>query len=180
MEWFLIALVSNNKKSKFLNFSSLQLFMKCVQSTAVGQAVACAPVTQRARVRSQVGTSFLGEVFSSPVRQISGSVKPPRSPNIIFPSLSSFITGANDLRCWRALKPQIYIQECFRGRLGVQTKCHTNILCGWEHEIGQFKDRNDQSLWIYCNVKYTGHTTRFHNFNLDVNKPSRTGQHMMC
>ena len=31
---------------------------------AVVQAVACAPVTQRARVRSPVGTSFLGEVFS--------------------------------------------------------------------------------------------------------------------
>ena len=33
------------------------------ESTAVGQAVACAPVTQQARVRSPVGTSFLGEVF---------------------------------------------------------------------------------------------------------------------
>ena len=32
-------------------------------STAVDQVVACAPVTQRARVRSPVGTSFLGEVF---------------------------------------------------------------------------------------------------------------------
>ena len=30
----------------------------------VGQAVACAPVTQQARVRSPVGTGFLGEVFS--------------------------------------------------------------------------------------------------------------------
>ena len=34
-----------------------------LQSTAVGQVVACAPVTQRARVRSPVGTSFLGEIF---------------------------------------------------------------------------------------------------------------------
>ena len=34
------------------------------KSTAVGQAVACALVTQRARVRSPVGTSFLGEIFS--------------------------------------------------------------------------------------------------------------------
>ena len=32
--------------------------------TAVGQAVACASLTQRARVRSPVGTGFLGEVFS--------------------------------------------------------------------------------------------------------------------
>ena len=33
-------------------------------STAVEQAIACAPVTQRSRVRSPVGTAFLGEVFS--------------------------------------------------------------------------------------------------------------------
>ena len=32
-------------------------------STAVEQVVACALVTQRARIRSPVGTSFLGEVF---------------------------------------------------------------------------------------------------------------------
>ena len=35
-----------------------------VSSTAVCQAVACAPVTQWARIRSPVMTSFLGEVFS--------------------------------------------------------------------------------------------------------------------
>ena len=46
--------------------------------------------------------------FSSPVRQMSGSFKP---PNIIWPSSSSFIMGANDLRCSRALKPQIYIHK---------------------------------------------------------------------
>ena len=33
-------------------------------SNAVDKVVACTPVTQRARVRSPVGTSFLGEVFS--------------------------------------------------------------------------------------------------------------------
>ena len=41
-------------------------------STAVEQAIAYAPVTQRARVRSPVGTSHLGEVFrdfSSPIGQ---------------------------------------------------------------------------------------------------------------
>ena len=37
--------------------------LKCQSSTAVEQVVACAFVTQRARVRSLVGTSFLGEVF---------------------------------------------------------------------------------------------------------------------
>ena len=72
-------------------------------------------VTQRARVRSPVGTSFLGEVFrgfSSPVRQMSGSLKP-QGPRISFGRhyhhRSSFITGANDLRCWGALKAQICI-----------------------------------------------------------------------
>ena len=42
-----------------------------VGSTAVEHVVACALVMQRARVRSPVGTCFLGEVFqgfSSPVR----------------------------------------------------------------------------------------------------------------
>ena len=34
------------------------------ESTAVGQAVACVPVMQRTWVRSPVGISFLGEVFS--------------------------------------------------------------------------------------------------------------------
>ena len=61
--------------------------------TAVGQAVACAHVSQRARVLSPVGTSFLDEVFRcfpSPVRQMSGNFRPPSSPNIIWPSSSSF------------------------------------------------------------------------------------------
>ena len=43
------------------------------------QAVACEPVTQRARVPSPAGTNFQGEVFSgfsSPVRQMSGSFRP--------------------------------------------------------------------------------------------------------
>ena len=83
--------------------------------TAVGQMVECAPVTQRARVRSLVGTNFLGEVFwvfSSPVRQMSGNFRP-QGPRISFGHhyhQSSFIspTGANDVRSRRALKPQIY------------------------------------------------------------------------
>ena len=40
------------------------LFFNLEMSTAVEQVVACALVTQRTRVRSPVGTSFLGEVFS--------------------------------------------------------------------------------------------------------------------
>ena len=65
-----------------------------MSSTAVDQEVACASVTQRARVRSPAGTSFLGEVFrvfSSSVRQMSGSFRSPRSPNLIWSSLSSSI-----------------------------------------------------------------------------------------
>ena len=53
---------------------------------------ACAPVMQWAWVRSPVGTSFLGEVFrgfSSPVRRMSGSFRPIKSPNIIWSSSSS-------------------------------------------------------------------------------------------
>ena len=38
-------------------------FNSTITPTAEGQAVACAPVTQRAQVRSPVGTSFLGEFF---------------------------------------------------------------------------------------------------------------------
>ena len=47
-------------------------------SSAMVQAVACAPVTQRARVRSPVEKGFLGEVcfrgFPSPVRLTSGRI----------------------------------------------------------------------------------------------------------
>ena len=67
---------------------------RSILSTAVDQAVACAPVTQWAWVQSPVGTSFPDEVFrvfSSPIRQMSGSFRPTRSPNIIWPSLSSSI-----------------------------------------------------------------------------------------
>ena len=106
-------------------------------STAVWQAVACAPVTQRARVPSPVVTSFLGEVFlgfSSPVRQMSGSVRPPKSPNIIWPSLSSsiIITGASDLGCWRALKPQIY-QYTWTIKINILNSCPTQgRVEGWD------------------------------------------------
>ena len=63
-------------------------------STTVEQAVACAPITQQARVRSQLGTSFLGEIFrgfSSPVRQMSGSFRPTWSPNTNWPYNHPFI-----------------------------------------------------------------------------------------
>ena len=48
----------------------------------------------------------------------------PQGPRISFGHHyhSLFITGANDLRCWRALKPQIYIQHLLRSRRFVHTK----------------------------------------------------------
>ena len=46
-----------------LNYNIISYF-NTKESIAVEWAVACAPVTQRARVRSLLGTSFLGEVFS--------------------------------------------------------------------------------------------------------------------
>ena len=87
-------------------------------STAVGQEVACTPVTQRARIRSPVGTSFLGDVFSeffltckTNVRKLYAHKVPEyHMANIIIHH--HFITGANDLRCWRALKPKYtYIHD---------------------------------------------------------------------
>ena len=51
--------------------------------------------------------------FSSPVRQMSGRFRP-QSPRISFGHhhhQSSFITGANDLKFWSALKPQMYIRK---------------------------------------------------------------------
>ena len=62
-------------------------------STAVELAVACAPVTQGARVRSPVGTTFLGGFFrgfSSSVRQTSGNFRPTSSLNNIWSSKSFF------------------------------------------------------------------------------------------
>ena len=53
--------LSNKKKKWFLTIAPPYISF---ESTAVGQAAACASVTQRARVRSPAGTSFLGEVFS--------------------------------------------------------------------------------------------------------------------
>ena len=52
-------------------------------STAAEQVVTCARVTQRARGRYPVGTSFLDEVFSG--FSSPGSFRPPESPNIIWP-----------------------------------------------------------------------------------------------
>ena len=59
-------------------------------STAMGQAVACAPGTQRAGVPSPVGTSFLGEVFSVVFliykNKCQEALGPHGSTNIIWPS----------------------------------------------------------------------------------------------
>ena len=59
----------NSFSNPSVAFPTSQLILKPLScstyaSTAVGEAAACAPVTQRDRVRSPVGTSFLGEGFS--------------------------------------------------------------------------------------------------------------------
>ena len=60
------------------------------KSTAVEQSVVCEPVTQRARVLSQVGTSFLGEVFSGFFSCLEDKCQEalghPGSPNLVWPS----------------------------------------------------------------------------------------------
>ena len=43
---------------------AIKVLKEASKSTALEQVVACALVTQRARVRSPVGTGFRGEVFS--------------------------------------------------------------------------------------------------------------------
>ena len=68
-----------NKNKFFLLFIIVILQNVLLQlSTDVEQAVACAPGTKRARVRSPVRTSFLVRLFrgfSSPVRQMSESFR---------------------------------------------------------------------------------------------------------
>ena len=73
-EWWL---VQSNKIAIYNKYLTVIIFVELILtfgnyckwyyklnfvSTAVGQAVTCAPVTQWARVRSLVGTGFLGEV----------------------------------------------------------------------------------------------------------------------
>ena len=75
------------------------IIMRCqvgiiFESTAVDQAVACAPLKQRPGFdprSGQVSWVRFFRGFSSPVRQISGSFRPRWSPNIIWPSLSSIL-----------------------------------------------------------------------------------------
>ena len=60
----------------------------------MGLAVACVSVTQRARVLSPVGTSFLDEIFPGfflTCKTNVGKLHAPRSPNIICPSSSTII-----------------------------------------------------------------------------------------
>ena len=76
-------------------------YLFLLKSTAVDQVVACAPVTQRARVRSPVGTNFLGEVFSGfflTCKTNVGKLQAAKVPEYHYHPYS-FITGANDLRC---------------------------------------------------------------------------------
>ena len=96
---------------------------------ASGSMLACHAVGQ---VWSPVRTGFLGEVFwsfSSRVRQMSGSFRPTRSPNIIWSSWSSFdihlvrmngcATGVYCLSC----------SCCLRGGPGIEIIIHVGRPC---------------------------------------------------
>ena len=77
--------MSQNLTTPFLQWIKKLIYRELInQSTDVGQAVSCAPVTQRARVRSTVGTGFLGDFFfrgfSSPVRHMSGNFRLTKVP----------------------------------------------------------------------------------------------------
>ena len=92
--------------------SKMQAFLRINnKSTAVEQAVACAPVNQRGWIPGQdkFPGSRLFWGFSSPVRQTSGCFRPTRSTNIVWPSYSPFhihlvimngcVNGAYRLSC---------------------------------------------------------------------------------
>ena len=94
-------------------------------SHSVEQAVACASVMQRTRVQSPVWTSFLCEVFwgfYSPVRQMSGSFRPTRSPNIIWPSSSSFHTHLVRMNVCVNDLYRLLCLCCLRGGTGIELK----------------------------------------------------------
>ena len=79
--------------------------------------------------------------FSSPVRQMSGSLRP-QGPRISFGPhchQSSFITGANELRCWRALKSQIYIRRRSERRVGEWTVTYVKQRKGWRMSCDEGK-----------------------------------------
>ena len=90
-DFFIFFLISHiiERSIHFLLISTREL--KQINKDMIEEAL----VTQRVRVRSPIGIGFLGEVFfrgfsSSPVRQMSGNFRPQRSPNIIWPSSSSY------------------------------------------------------------------------------------------
>ena len=108
--WWKICLWAEQPRCRVCSERSA-LQQNTLMSTAVGQAAACAPVTQRPRFDSrseQVSWVRFFRDFFSPVREMSESFRPPRYPYTFgrhYHRHSPFITGANDLRCLRALKP---------------------------------------------------------------------------
>ena len=133
-------------------------------STAVGQVVACASVTQRALVRTPVGTSFLGEIFfrgfCSTVRQMLGCFRPPWSPNIIWPSLSSSIV-IHSGRQWpemltrpKASNTHIHDRLSLLCILDLENGKHTKFKLNWSIS---FKDIN---FFINCNMKISNFSMR--------------------
>ena len=73
-------------------------FWRYFKSTAVGQVVACAPVTHRARVRSWVGTSFLGEVFFRDFPHLSDKFQEALGPKVPEYHLAIILIANHSLR----------------------------------------------------------------------------------
>ena len=66
--------------NEWINGKQLIKVLISRKSSAVEQVVACALVTQRARVRSSVGTGFLGEVFFGVFPHLSDKCQEPLGP----------------------------------------------------------------------------------------------------
>ena len=67
-------------------------------STAVEQVIACALVTQRARVGSPVGTSFLGDVSSGFFLTCKTNVRKLSAPKVLEYHLAIIIIHTHSLR----------------------------------------------------------------------------------
>ena len=98
-------------------------------STAVGQAVACAPFTQRARVRSPIGTDFLGEDFSGfflTCKTNARNLKAHKVPEYHLASIIiiSYSPCWNDLVCALCLGYRLLCFCCIGGGPGIELNPH--------------------------------------------------------
>ena len=104
--------------SKFIFF---ELCHYCIGSS-MRTCHAAGPGSIPGRDKFPVWGFFRG--FSSPLRQMSRNFRPRRSPDIIgqHNHKKSFITGANDLRCWSALKHKLVNYSTYRSWAAIVTQ----------------------------------------------------------